>query len=106
MDRKPVKAKSYANIAIIKYWERRCQTDGPFDQFDFVDQRICIQRPVYLPYQQMRLRMNFYIDGEFQKIQLSKPKLSCDWWLEASRWSRICSGGYQQQHANRSRFVL
>ena len=45
MDRKPVKAKSHANIAIIKYWgKRRCKTDGPFDQFDFVDLREYVYR--------------------------------------------------------------
>ncbi len=77
MDRKPVKAKSYANIAIIKYWGKGTKQIGPFDQFDFVDLRgICIQTSLSpLPW---RLRMNF-TSMRNSKIQLSKPKLGCDW---------------------------
>ena len=79
MDRKPVKAKSYANIAIIKYWEKEdAKQMVPLDQFDFVDLReYHIQRPVSLPCQQMRLRMNFYIDGEFQN-PAEQQNWSCD----------------------------
>ena len=28
MDREPVTVRSYANIAIIKYWERKRKRDG------------------------------------------------------------------------------
>ena len=81
---KPVKAKSYANIAIIKYWGKKMPNRSPSDQFDFVDPREYDTRDgVSLPYQQMRLRMNFYIDGN-SKIQLEQAKIEL--WLIA--WSQ------------------
>ena len=72
MDRKPVKAKSYANIAIIKYW-------GKEDAKQMVPSTSSISLTLENMYTEtrlspLRLRMNFTSMGN-SKIQLSKPKL-------------------------------
>ena len=50
MDRKPVKAKSYANIAIIKYWgkEDAKQMVTSTSSISLTLENM-LQRPVYLP---------------------------------------------------------
>ena len=67
MDRKPVKAKSYANIAIIKYW-------GKEDAKQMVPSTSSISLTLENMYTETRLSPlpadatahEFYIDGEFQ----------------------------------------
>ena len=67
MDRKPVKAKSYANIAIIKYWGKEdAKQMVPSDQFDFVDLREYVYRDELSPLPADATAHEFYIDGEFQ----------------------------------------
>ena len=75
MDRKPVKAKSYANIAIIKYWgkEDAKQMVPSTSSISLTLENMYTETSLS-PYQQMRLRMNFTSMGN-SKIQLSKPKL-------------------------------
>ena len=67
MDRKPVKAKSYANIAIIKYW-------GKEDAKQMVPSTSSISLTLENMYTETSLSPlpadatahEFYIDGEFQ----------------------------------------
>ena len=107
MDRKPVKAKSYANIAIIKYW-------GKEDAKQMVPSTSSISLTLENMYTETSLSPlpadatahEFYIDGEFQNPAEASRKIGAviDGLKPAEKQDLF--GWIPATHANRRRLVL